>query len=78
MKICHDMIFLPVTIQKLWQHMCPFTDPVVVPLDSEEDKGEHSEPEKDEDIGITFVAQRGSETPKVQPKSGREGNVRNA
>ncbi|KAK3528052.1 hypothetical protein QTP86_017093 [Hemibagrus guttatus] len=44
-------------------------DPVVVPLDPGEEKGEHSEPEKDEDVGITFVAQRGSETPKAQPKS---------
>ncbi|TSP90504.1 Sodium/hydrogen exchanger 5 [Bagarius yarrelli] len=44
-------------------------DPVVVPLEPGEEKGEHSEPEKDEDVGITFVAQRSSETPKTQPKS---------
>ncbi|KAF5897064.1 sodium/hydrogen exchanger 5 [Clarias magur] len=44
-------------------------DPVVVPLETGEDKGEHSEPEKDDDVGITFVAHRGSETPKAQPKS---------
>ncbi|KAF4090969.1 hypothetical protein AMELA_G00031710 [Ameiurus melas] len=44
-------------------------DPVVVPLEPGEEKGEHSEPEKDEDVGITFVAHRGSETPKARPKS---------
>ncbi|XP_037342330.2 sodium/hydrogen exchanger 5 isoform X2 [Pungitius pungitius] len=36
-------------------------NPVVVPVESEEDKG-HSDPEKDEDVGITFVA-RQVETP---------------
>ncbi|XP_072527290.1 sodium/hydrogen exchanger 5 [Salminus brasiliensis] len=44
-------------------------DPVVVPLQSEEDKGEHSEPEKDEDVGITFVARKATDTPKERPKS---------
>uniref|UniRef100_A0A667ZLJ5 Sodium/hydrogen exchanger n=1 Tax=Myripristis murdjan TaxID=586833 RepID=A0A667ZLJ5_9TELE len=43
-------------------------DPVVVPIDSEEDKGEHSDPEKEEDVGITFVAHN-TETPKQRPKS---------
>ncbi|XP_071375959.1 sodium/hydrogen exchanger 5-like [Centroberyx affinis] len=43
-------------------------DPVVVPVDSEEERGEHSEPEKEEDVGITFVA-RNAETPKERPKS---------
>uniref|UniRef100_A0AAR2K0K4 Sodium/hydrogen exchanger n=1 Tax=Pygocentrus nattereri TaxID=42514 RepID=A0AAR2K0K4_PYGNA len=36
---------------------------------SEENKGERSEPDKDEDVGITFVARKGSETPKERPKS---------
>ncbi|XP_028970546.1 sodium/hydrogen exchanger 5 [Esox lucius] len=44
-------------------------DPVVVPVDSEEEKGEHSEPEKEEDVGITFVARKVPETPKERPKS---------
>ncbi|KAJ7994529.1 hypothetical protein DPEC_G00250420 [Dallia pectoralis] len=44
-------------------------DPVVVPLDSEDDKGEHSEPEREEDIGITFVARKVPDTPKDRPKS---------
>ncbi|XP_066512172.1 sodium/hydrogen exchanger 5-like [Hoplias malabaricus] len=44
-------------------------DPVVVPLESDEDKGEHSEPEKDEDVGITFVARKAPDTPKERPKS---------
>ncbi|MCJ8747274.1 hypothetical protein PDJAM_G00151500 [Pangasius djambal] len=44
-------------------------DPVVMPLEPGEEKGEHSEPEKDEDVGITFVAHRGLETPKARPKS---------
>ncbi|KAL7833835.1 hypothetical protein AOLI_G00287950 [Acnodon oligacanthus] len=44
-------------------------DPIVVPLESEENKGERSEPDKDEDVGITFVARKGSETPKERPKS---------
>lgn len=47
--------------------MC--SDPVVVPVESEEEKGEHSDPEKEEDIGITFVARK-AETPKQRPKSG--------
>ncbi|XP_076856439.1 sodium/hydrogen exchanger 5 isoform X2 [Brachyhypopomus gauderio] len=44
-------------------------DPVVVPLESEEEMGDHSEPEKDEDIGIVFVARKASETQKERPKS---------
>ncbi|KAL6461590.1 hypothetical protein MHYP_G00297340 [Metynnis hypsauchen] len=44
-------------------------DPIVVPLESEENKRERSEPDKDEDVGITFVARKGSETPKERPKS---------
>ncbi|XP_067105493.1 sodium/hydrogen exchanger 5-like [Osmerus mordax] len=44
-------------------------DPVVVPVDSEEEKGTHSEPEKEEDEGITFVARKAAETPKERPKS---------
>lgn len=51
---------------------------MVVPLEPGEEKGEHSEPEKDEDVGIIFVAHRGSETPKARPKSGNEGKARNA
>uniref|UniRef100_A0A667ZEY6 Sodium/hydrogen exchanger n=1 Tax=Myripristis murdjan TaxID=586833 RepID=A0A667ZEY6_9TELE len=46
-------------------------DPVVVPIDSEEDKGEHSDPEKEEDVGITFVAHN-TETPKQRPKSAHQ------
>lgn len=45
-------------------------DPVVVPLGLDEDK--HSEPDKDEDVGITFVARKTPETPKERPKSGEE------
>lgn len=47
--------------------MC--ADPVVVPVESEEDRGEHSDAEKEEDVGITFVARK-AETPKQRPKSG--------
>ncbi|KAM3625431.1 uncharacterized protein V6R79_011882 [Siganus canaliculatus] len=43
-------------------------NPVVVPVESEEEKGEHSDPEKEEDVGITFVARK-AETPKPRPKS---------
>ncbi|XP_047436942.1 sodium/hydrogen exchanger 5 [Mugil cephalus] len=43
-------------------------DPVVVPVESEEDKAEHSDPEKEDDVGITFVARK-AETPKPRPKS---------
>lgn len=42
-------------------------EPVLVPVESEEDK-DHSEPEKEEDEGITFVARK-VETPKPRPKS---------
>ncbi|KAK6294008.1 hypothetical protein J4Q44_G00348380 [Coregonus suidteri] len=44
-------------------------DPMVVPVDSEDEKGEDLEPEKEEDIGITFVARKVPETPKERPKS---------
>ncbi|XP_023269121.1 sodium/hydrogen exchanger 5-like, partial [Seriola lalandi dorsalis] len=40
-------------------------DPVVVPV---EDKAEHSDAEKEDDVGITFVARK-AETPKQRPKS---------
>ncbi|XP_053720462.1 sodium/hydrogen exchanger 5 [Synchiropus splendidus] len=43
-------------------------DPVVVPVESEEEKGDVSDPEKEEDVGITFTAQK-VETPKPRPKS---------
>nr|UAT87908.1 Slc9a5 [Atractoscion nobilis] len=43
-------------------------NPVVVPMESEEDRGEHSDAEKEEDVGITFVARK-AETPKQRPKS---------
>lgn len=46
-------------------------DPVVVPMGPEEDKHDASEPDKDEDVGITFVARRTPETPKERPKSGK-------
>lgn len=48
-------------------HLC--SDPVVVPVESEEEKAEHSDPEKEEDVGITFVARK-TETPKHRPQSG--------
>uniref|UniRef100_A0AAZ3R899 Sodium/hydrogen exchanger n=1 Tax=Oncorhynchus tshawytscha TaxID=74940 RepID=A0AAZ3R899_ONCTS len=44
-------------------------DPVVVPVESEDEKGEHLEPEKEEDVGITFVARKVPDTPKERPKS---------
>ncbi|XP_077376544.1 sodium/hydrogen exchanger 5 isoform X2 [Festucalex cinctus] len=45
-------------------------DPVVVPLgsDEDEDQGECSDAEKEEDVGITFVAVK-PETPKQRPHS---------
>ncbi|XP_029283527.1 LOW QUALITY PROTEIN: sodium/hydrogen exchanger 5-like, partial [Cottoperca gobio] len=43
-------------------------NPVVVPVESEEDGADHSDPEKEEDVGITFVARK-PETPKQRPKS---------
>ncbi|XP_015252827.1 PREDICTED: sodium/hydrogen exchanger 5 [Cyprinodon variegatus] len=45
-----------------------WNDPVVVPVEPEEDKADHSDPEKEEDVGITFVARK-AETPKQRPKS---------
>lgn len=57
--------------------MCVSTDPVVAPLESEAGKGENLEPEKDEDVGITFVARKTSETPKTRPKSGKRGRPTN-
>lgn len=48
----------------------PVLDPVVVPVEPEENKAEHSDPEKEEDVGITFVARK-AETPKQRPKSGK-------
>uniref|UniRef100_A0A8P4KG93 Sodium/hydrogen exchanger n=1 Tax=Dicentrarchus labrax TaxID=13489 RepID=A0A8P4KG93_DICLA len=48
-------------------------NPVVVPVESEEEKGEHSDPEKEEDVGITFVARK-AETPKQRPKSALDGS----
>ena len=50
---------------------CAPPDPVVVPVDSEEERGTHSEPEKEEDEGITFVVRKVAETPKERPKSGQ-------
>ncbi|XP_026071068.1 sodium/hydrogen exchanger 5-like [Carassius auratus] len=44
-------------------------DPVVVPMAPEEDIHDPSEPDKDEDVGITFVARKAPETPKERPKS---------
>ncbi|XP_068438676.1 sodium/hydrogen exchanger 5 [Clinocottus analis] len=44
-------------------------NPVVVPMESEEEKDEHSDPEKEEDVGITFTARK-VETPKERPESG--------
>lgn len=38
-------------------------------MESEEEKHEQSDPEKEEDVGITFVARK-AETPKQRPKSG--------
>lgn len=45
-------------------------DPVVVPMAPEEDKHDPSELDKDDDVGITFVARKTPETPKERPKSG--------
>uniref|UniRef100_M4ABZ8 Sodium/hydrogen exchanger n=1 Tax=Xiphophorus maculatus TaxID=8083 RepID=M4ABZ8_XIPMA len=42
--------------------------PVAVPVEPEEDKADHSDLEKEEDVGITFVARK-AETPKQRPKS---------
>uniref|UniRef100_A0A673M8D9 Sodium/hydrogen exchanger n=1 Tax=Sinocyclocheilus rhinocerous TaxID=307959 RepID=A0A673M8D9_9TELE len=44
-------------------------DPAVVPVAPEEDKHDPSEPDKDDDVGITFVARKAPETPKERPKS---------
>uniref|UniRef100_A0A8C1L8X5 Sodium/hydrogen exchanger n=1 Tax=Cyprinus carpio TaxID=7962 RepID=A0A8C1L8X5_CYPCA len=46
------------------------SDPAVVPVAPEEDKHDPSEPDKDDDVGITFVARKAPETPKERPKSG--------
>ncbi|XP_077418840.1 sodium/hydrogen exchanger 5 isoform X2 [Vanacampus margaritifer] len=48
----------------------PGKDPVVVPLgsDGDEDQGECSDAEKEEDVGITFIAVK-AETPKQRPHS---------
>ncbi|KAJ8407897.1 hypothetical protein AAFF_G00269410 [Aldrovandia affinis] len=44
-------------------------DTAVLNADSEEEKSENSDPEKEEDVGITFVARRADEIPKQGPKS---------
>uniref|UniRef100_A0A8C1MZ84 Sodium/hydrogen exchanger n=1 Tax=Cyprinus carpio TaxID=7962 RepID=A0A8C1MZ84_CYPCA len=44
-------------------------NPVVVPMAPEEDKHDPPEPDKDDDVGITFVARKAPETPKERPKS---------
>ncbi|XP_068584847.1 sodium/hydrogen exchanger 5 isoform X1 [Cebidichthys violaceus] len=43
-------------------------NPVVVPVEFEEEKAEHSDPEKEEDVGITFIARK-VDTPKQRPRS---------
>ncbi|KAG9341979.1 hypothetical protein JZ751_018296 [Albula glossodonta] len=45
------------------------TVPVVLNAESEEDKSENSDPEKEEDVGITFVARKAEEILKERPKS---------
>lgn len=45
---------------------------MLVPVESEDEKGEHLEPEKEEDVGITFVARKVPDTPKERPKSGKD------
>ncbi|KAJ8333698.1 hypothetical protein SKAU_G00410170 [Synaphobranchus kaupii] len=45
------------------------TAPVAVPVDCEEEKCEKLEPEKEADVGITFVARKNDELPKERPKS---------
>lgn len=45
-------------------------DPLVAPLAPEEDKHDPTEVDKDDDVGIIFVARRTPETPKERPKSG--------
>lgn len=47
----------------------PRSDSVGVPIESEEEKRPQPGPEKEEDVGIVFVARK-SETPKQRPKSG--------
>ncbi|XP_034040853.1 sodium/hydrogen exchanger 5, partial [Thalassophryne amazonica] len=51
-----------------WQNK----DPVVIPVESVQVNDEDSDPEKEEDVGITFVARR-VETSKQRPKSGPVG-----
>ncbi|TDG95880.1 hypothetical protein EPR50_G00244290 [Perca flavescens] len=48
-------------------------NPVVVAVETDEDRAEHSDLEKEEDVGITFVARK-VETPKQPPKSAVEGS----
>uniref|UniRef100_A0A8C6KPX8 Sodium/hydrogen exchanger n=1 Tax=Nothobranchius furzeri TaxID=105023 RepID=A0A8C6KPX8_NOTFU len=43
-------------------------DPMLFPMEPEDTKAEHSDPEKEEDVGIVFVAHK-AETPKQRPKS---------
>ncbi|XP_036400155.1 sodium/hydrogen exchanger 5-like [Megalops cyprinoides] len=45
------------------------TVPLVAAVDSEEEKTQKSEAEKEDDVGITFVARRNEEPPKERPKS---------
>ncbi|KAJ8252527.1 hypothetical protein COCON_G00218390 [Conger conger] len=45
------------------------TAPVVLTAESEEEKSENSDQEKEEDIGITFVARKAEEISKVEPNS---------
>lgn len=47
---------------------------MVVAVESEEEKPEHSDTEKEDDVGITFVARK-AETPKQRPKSGKNTNT---
>ncbi|XP_062404478.1 sodium/hydrogen exchanger 5 [Sardina pilchardus] len=44
-------------------------DPVAVPIEQDENRADQSEPEKEEDVGITFVARKAPDTPKERPKS---------
>ncbi|KAG7468301.1 hypothetical protein MATL_G00141600 [Megalops atlanticus] len=45
------------------------TVPLVAAVDSEEEKTQRSDPEKEDDVGITFVARKNEEPPKERPKS---------
>lgn len=44
--------------------------PAVLTAESEDEKSENSDPEKEEDVGITFVARKAEEISKEEENSG--------